>query len=89
MRRCTLRGHKNILKRLLIHIGAFNISLILRDVGRGYAARTEKPRAARLLLHLFKWLACHYRPNGAVESCTTPVLALFGAYRSRKTTISA
>jgi hypothetical protein len=44
MRRCALRGHKNILKRLLIHIGAFNISLILRDVGRGYAARTEKPR---------------------------------------------
>ncbi|EQD64375.1 transposase for insertion sequence element, partial [mine drainage metagenome] len=32
MRRCTLRGHENILKRLLIHIGAFNISLVLRKM---------------------------------------------------------
>jgi hypothetical protein len=30
MRRCTLRGNKNILKRQLIHVGAFNLSLILR-----------------------------------------------------------
>jgi hypothetical protein len=27
MRRSTMRGHDNILKRLLIHVGAFNISL--------------------------------------------------------------
>lgn len=32
MRRCTLRGNKNILKRLLIHVGAFNLNLILRVV---------------------------------------------------------
>ncbi len=30
MRRTHLRHHKNILKRLLIHAGAFNLSLILR-----------------------------------------------------------
>ena len=30
MRRTHLRGHKNILKRLLIHAGAFNLSLLLR-----------------------------------------------------------
>jgi transposase len=30
MRRTHLRGHKNILKRQLIHVGAFNLSLILR-----------------------------------------------------------
>jgi transposase len=30
MRRTHLRGHSNILKRQLIHIGAFNLSLILR-----------------------------------------------------------
>jgi hypothetical protein len=33
MRRCTLHGRKNILKRLLIHVGAFNISLVLRMSG--------------------------------------------------------
>src|ERR1700684_395808 len=30
MRRTHLRGHENILKRQLIHVGAFNLSLILR-----------------------------------------------------------
>src|SRR5947209_3002187 len=30
MRRCHLRVHENILKRELIHVGAFNLSLILR-----------------------------------------------------------
>ena len=30
MRRTHLRGHKNILKRLLIRVGAFNLSLVLR-----------------------------------------------------------
>jgi transposase len=32
MRRTHLRGHENILKRLLIHVGAFNLSLILRKL---------------------------------------------------------
>jgi transposase len=32
MRRCHLRGHENILKRQLIHVGAFNLSLILRKL---------------------------------------------------------
>ena len=30
MRRTHLRGHENILKRLLIHVGGFNLSLVLR-----------------------------------------------------------
>ena len=30
MRRTHLRGHENILKRLLLHVGAFNLSLIFR-----------------------------------------------------------
>ena len=32
MRRTHLRGHQNILKRLLIHVGAFNLSLIFRSL---------------------------------------------------------
>ena len=31
MRRTHLRGHRNILKRLLIHLGAFNLSLMMRQ----------------------------------------------------------
>jgi len=32
MRRTHLRGHQNILKRLLVHAGAFNLGLILRHL---------------------------------------------------------
>jgi transposase len=32
MRRCHLRGRDNILKRQLVHVGAFNLSLILRQL---------------------------------------------------------
>jgi hypothetical protein len=36
MRRTHLRQHTNILKRQLIHVGAFNLSLILRKlIGAG------------------------------------------------------
>ena len=32
LRRRHLRGRDNILKRQLVHVGAFNLSLILRQV---------------------------------------------------------
>jgi len=32
MRRVHLRGHTNILKRLLIHTGAFNLGLLMRQL---------------------------------------------------------
>jgi transposase len=36
MRRTHLRGHRNILKRLLIHASAFNLGVLMRKVfGRG------------------------------------------------------
>jgi transposase len=36
MRRVYLRGRENILKRLIIHVGAFNLSLVLREsLGKG------------------------------------------------------
>ena len=43
MRRLHLRGRGNILKRLLIHVGAFNLSLLMRQLlgagtPRGFAA---------------------------------------------------
>src|SRR5260370_1256794 len=39
LRRCHLRGQENILKRQLVHVGAFNLSLILRPL---LAARTPR-----------------------------------------------
>lgn len=49
MRRTHLRRHENILKRLLIHVAGFNLSLILRGLlGKG-TARGLQGLAARLL----------------------------------------
>jgi hypothetical protein len=70
MRRSTLRGHDNILKRLLIHVGAFNISLILRKMLGAGTPRELRNRAVRLVLRLFDWLTSNHRPVGAVKPAT-------------------
>jgi transposase len=48
MRRTHLRGHDNILKRLLIHAGGFNLSLILRR-NHGAGKPKEWTRALAML----------------------------------------
>jgi transposase len=45
MRRCHLRGQENIWKRQLLHVGAFNLSLILRQL-LGARARRGSGRTA-------------------------------------------
>src|ERR1019366_9618113 len=49
MRRCTLHGGENILKRLLIHVGAFNISLVLRQMLGAGKPRELANRMAELV----------------------------------------
>ena len=57
MRRTHLRGHKNILKRQLIHVGAFNLSLILRQLMGAGTPREWRNRSGLLLLlhYLLRW----------------------------------
>jgi transposase len=50
MRRTHLRGHKNILKRQLIHVGAFNLSLTLRKLMGAGTPREWKNRGSMLIL---------------------------------------
>ena len=59
MRRTHLRGHSNILKRLLIHAGAFNLGLIMRQViGVGTPRGLQGRRSAAIatLLILLGWV---------------------------------
>jgi transposase len=56
MRRTHLRKHSNILKRQLIHVGAFNLSLILRKLlgaGKPREWRNRTPQLVFLFLSLF------------------------------------
>src|SRR5262249_23647389 len=70
MRRVHLRGHSNILKRLLIHIGGFNLGLLMRQligVGtpRGLQGRLSAVLATLLTLirMLSKPLTSQWCPN--------------------------
>jgi hypothetical protein len=54
MRRTHLRGQKNIQKRLLIHVGAFNLSLIFRSMLGAGKPREWKNRHALVLFLLFE-----------------------------------
>jgi transposase len=49
MRRTHLRGHQNILKRLLIHAGGFNLGLLLRTMLGVGTPRGLQGRLARVL----------------------------------------
>jgi len=53
MRRTHLRGHQNILKRQLVHVGAFNLSLILRQVLGAGTPREWRNRFAKLVSFLY------------------------------------
>lgn len=71
MRRTHLRGHTNILKRLLIHAGAFNLGRLLRHlfgIGTPRGLQGRSGRVLRLLLSLYRVL----RPVLLVH---TPALA--------------
>jgi len=53
LRRTYLRGHQNILKRLIVHAGAFNLGLLMRHViGRG----TPRGLQGRRRLWFLVWL---------------------------------
>src|SRR5437016_551707 len=58
MRRCHLRGRQNILKRQLIHVGAFNLSLILRKLLGAGTPRELKNRACQAVSRLLRFVLC-------------------------------
>ncbi len=58
MRRCHLRGYENILKQRLIHLGAFNLSLILRQLLGAGTPRELKNRAGPMFSRLLRFLLC-------------------------------
>ncbi|MGO9646760.1 MAG: transposase [Terriglobales bacterium] len=58
MRRVHLRGRENILKRVLIHVGGFNLSLVMRQLlGKGTPRGLQGLSADALLILLRFWMA--------------------------------
>ena len=56
MRRTHLRGRENILKRQLIHVGAFNLSLIFRLLQGAGTPRELRNRRAEVVSALMQLL---------------------------------
>ncbi|HLJ29290.1 MAG TPA: transposase [Candidatus Angelobacter sp.] len=84
MRRTHLRGHQNILKRQLIHIGAFNLSLILRGVLGAGTPRERKNRSGMLFLRLFLFFPCLEVPNHGLTPRAYASSTVWAAHRLLK-----
>jgi transposase len=70
LRRVHLRGHDNILKRLLIHVGAFNLGLLMRELFGIGTPRSLQGRSAAvccalwsLIQHLWTAAEAFSRPE--------------------------
>lgn len=57
MRRTHLRGHENILKRLVVHVAGFNLGLLMRHLTGIGKPRVLQGAAAGLLVFVFALLA--------------------------------
>ena len=76
MRRTHLRGHTNILKRLLIHAGGFNLGLVMRHVIGSGTPRGLQGRVAPVMATLLVLIAVVRRrlnPIGASHRLITAV----------------
>src|SRR5438552_9274004 len=78
MRRTHLRGHENILKRLLIHAGGFNLGLLIRSMLGVGTPRGLQGRLAALLGTLCVLMSAASRSLTAIS-----VRRLFAATRGR------
>ncbi len=78
MRRTHLRGHTNILKRLLIHVSGFNLGLIMRQaIGLG-TPRGLQGRPAVVMAALFGRLGATRRRLVAIWASHRPIMTMCG-----------
>jgi transposase len=68
MRRTHLRGHTNILKRLLIHAGGFNLGLVMRHLIGVGTPRGLQGRLAAVMATLFALLGVVRCPLTMISS---------------------
>src|SRR5215831_5005027 len=80
MRRCHVRGRQNILKRQLIHVGAFNLSLILRQLLGAGTPRELKNRASQAVSRLLRFVLCLMTTLSPARRLTACVGQPLGSY---------
>jgi hypothetical protein len=85
MRRTHLRGHTNILKRLLIHAGGFNLGLVMRHLIGSGTPRGLQDRPATVIAALLVLLGAPRRWLVAI-SVWHPLIAAVRWFPSPLTT---
>src|SRR3954467_3813206 len=71
MRRTHLRGHTNILKRLFVHIGDFNLGLLMRTLIGVGTPRGLQGRVAALvgrITAILRWSPSYLRDTDAASA---------------------
>jgi transposase len=86
MRRTHLRGHTNILKRLLIHAGGFNLGLVMRHLIGSGTPRGLQDHLASVVAALLVFLGAPRRWLAAI-SAWQPLIAAASRFPSPITTI--
>ena len=76
MRRTHLRGHTNILKRLLIHVSGFNLGLIMRQLIGFGTPRGLQGRPAAVIAALFVRIAAIRSQCAAIWSSHRPIATI-------------
>jgi transposase len=74
MRRTHLRGHANILKRLLVHVGGFNLGLFMRTLVGVGTPRSLQGHVAAVLAHIIA-LWTHVVGRCAILALRRPIRA--------------
>jgi transposase len=83
MRRTYLRGHQNILKQQLIHVGGFNLSLVMRKMLGAGTPREPRNRLGARILRLYFRLLRRNRRNQLPRACISgPVAHSFPRLRA-------
>jgi transposase len=81
MRRTHLRGHENILKRLLIHAGGFNLGLLVRSILGVGTPRGLQGRLAAVIAAVLTLIAIAPRRFTAIRTVWRVIAALCGLVR--------
>jgi transposase len=78
MRRTHLRGHENILKRLLIHAGGFNLGLVMRHLIGFGTPRGLQGRVTAVIVTLLVLLSSARRHVAALRTSRRVIVAMRG-----------
>jgi transposase len=72
LRRIHLRGHGNILKRVLIHVAGFNLGLAMQRIAGHGTPRGLQGHLLRLLAVIFSAIQALLRPSDSVSRSAQP-----------------